>query len=79
MPTKLREGNVFTGVCLFKGVGTHPQGWICPGGGYSPPPQYMGYYGIRSTSGRYASYWNAFLLSLKFDLKKRQINELTEP
>ena len=26
-----------------------------------PPPRYMGYYGIRSTSGRYASYWNAFL------------------
>ena len=26
-----------------------------------PPPRYMGYYGIWSTSTRYASYWNAFL------------------
>ena len=28
---------------------------------FPPPP--MGYYGIRSTSGRYAPYWKAFLLS----------------
>ena len=26
------------------------------------PPRYMEYYGIRLTSGWYASYWNAFLL-----------------
>ena len=30
-----------------------------------PPPRYMGYYGIRSTSERYASYWNAFLVNVK--------------
>ena len=29
--------------------------------GCRPPPP--GYYGIRSTSGRYASYWNAFLFT----------------
>ena len=29
------------------------------------PPRYMEYYGIRSTSRRYASYWNAFLLTIK--------------
>ena len=34
--------------------------------GYSPLSS--GYYGIRSTSGWYASYWNAYLLILKFDL-----------
>ena len=39
------------GVCI-RGVGLHP------GVGLADPP---GYYGIRSTSGRYAPYWNAFL------------------
>ena len=53
------EGYVFTGVCLSTGVciqrgGLHLGGWA------DPPP--IGYYGTRSTSGRYASYWNAFLL-----------------
>ena len=28
-------------------------------------PPYMGYHGIRSTSGRYASYYNAFLFLQK--------------
>ena len=38
-------------------------GGLHPGGiGQTPP---IGYYGIRSTSGRYASYWNAFLLKIK--------------
>ena len=31
-----------------------------------PPPPQEADYGIQSTSGRYASYWNAFLLSMKF-------------
>ena len=35
------------------------------GGGQIPSPRYMGYYGIRWTNGRHASYWNAFLLSIK--------------
>ena len=34
-----------------------------------PPPRYIGYYGILSTSGQYASYWNALLLSQKFTTK----------
>ena len=58
---KLREGYVFTGVCLSTGV------CLFTGGGYSTPPplpRYMGYYGIRWTSGRYASYGNAFLFCL---------------
>ena len=33
-------------------------------GGWADPPPPMGYYGIWSTSGRYAFYWNAFLLTL---------------
>ena len=37
-----------------------PSGCRPPPGG-RPPPRYMGYYEIRSTSGRYAYYWNAFL------------------
>ena len=35
------------------------------GGGVAQPVtplKHMGYYGIRSTRGRYASYWNSFLL-----------------
>ena len=41
-------------VCIWEGVG-------------QTPPR-IGYYGIRSTSGWYASYWNAFLyLSVKLN------------
>ena len=53
----LHSGNV----CLTSPVGLWGRGR--GGVGHtSPPPRYMGYYGIQSTSGRYASYWNAFLL-----------------
>ena len=50
----------------WPGWGLHPGGSASGGsasrGGWAdPPPRYMGYYGIQSTSGRYASYWNAFL------------------
>ena len=51
-----------------RGGGLHPEG-SAPGEGSlgRPLPQrYMGYYGIRSTSGRYASYWNASLLTTVF-------------
>ena len=61
----------------MSGVGMS-RGWVCPGDGYvhgvalsgggyvkrvgtHPPPRYMDP-GIRSTSGRCISYWNAFLL-----------------
>ena len=60
----LGQGNFFTPVCdsVHSGgvvsaplhAGIHPPGPEAD----TPPP---GYYRIRSTSGRYASYWNAFL------------------
>ena len=37
--------------------GLHPGGW-------ADPPAPIGYYGVRSTSGWYVSYWNAFLFIL---------------
>ena len=59
------EGCVFTGVCLSTGWGGRGRGaCMARGGGVhggGPPGRYYGY-GIRWMSGRYASYWNAFLL-----------------
>ena len=55
----LPRGVCIGGVCIQEGVclqGGSAGGWA------DPLPRYMGYYGIRSTSGQYASYWNAFLL-----------------
>ena len=52
------EGYVFIGVCLSTGWGV-----VCMGEGVGQTPP-IGYYGIWSTSGRYASYWNTFLLVL---------------
>ena len=76
LPTanEVSEGNVITPVChsvhrwglhiggsTYRGL--HPGVCIWGDstftGGVSRLP---GYYGIRSTSGRYASYWNVFLL-----------------
>ena len=37
-------------------------GGVCIQGYWADPPPQIGYYGVRSTSGRYASYWNAFLV-----------------
>ena len=57
-------------VILFTGRGLHPEGsasggvciqGVCIQGGWTDPLP-IGHYGIRSTSGRYASYWNTFLL-----------------
>ena len=71
------EGCVFTGVCLSAGgylphcrMGYTPP----PGPEAEPPPETRGRHppgkpplavqsGIRSTSGRYASHWNAFLFN----------------
>ena len=55
---KVCEGNVFTGVFLFTGGGG---GCLCPGGVFV---RWVLYQGDPPTvkSGRYASYWNAFLL-----------------
>ena len=41
------------------------EGWA------DPPPRYMGYYGIRSTSRRYASYGNAFLFFISWGFLKK--------
>ena len=63
--TKLRKGNVFTSVCqeFCPQEGGLPQymlGYTPPLGGRPPfPPPADGY-----SSGRYASYWNAFLLDM---------------
>ena len=66
------RGSAIRGACI-QGVsiqwstsgGLH-LGSLHPGGSASGriphPLRYMGYYGVRSESGRYASYWNAFLL-----------------
>ena len=61
------------GVCLQGSLqpgGVYLRGWQTPpvlhmgegrGCPTSHPLKHMGYYGIRSTSVRYASYWNSFL------------------
>ena len=51
------------GVC---GLGACMAGGMCGWGAWHtcPPDRYYGY-GMRSMSGRYASYWNAFLFSEK--------------
>ena len=56
----LGQGNVFLHLCVILFTGgwggrSASRGWA----DHPFPP--IGYYGIRSTSGRYASYWNAFL------------------
>ena len=46
--------------------GMRGKGGVHGGGPCMPPPgRYYGY-GIRSMSGRYASYWNAFLFKEQF-------------
>ena len=53
----LGQGNIFAPVCYSVHGGGVP-GQVSPGR-YTPPREIHA--GIRSTSGRYASYWNAFL------------------
>ena len=53
------------GSAFREGGGLHPRE-VCIQGGCAEPPPSIGYYGIRSTSGRYAFHWNAFLFSFKF-------------
>ena len=59
-PTKLREGNVFTGVCHSAHGGgngeLYPRDHASSLGLYPPPTNHK--------SRRYASYWNAFLFSM---------------
>ena len=87
-PTKLQEGNVFTGVCLSTGGGRPPP----PSGGRSrrkimdqtgsdiiPSPKKE--HGTREevtshpwnhTSGRYRSYWNAFFLIINQSINQEK-------
>ena len=59
--TKLRQGNVFTAVCHSVHGGVCHTPWADTPPGRHPRAVHAG---IRSTSGRYASYWNAILYSL---------------
>ena len=74
--TKLGQGNIFTSVCQEfcpRGGGVLPQCMLgyTPGADTHPPthprtrrpPPREADCSIRSTSGRYASYWNAFLFT----------------
>ena len=45
---------------------------------YTPPPGSSACREIRATSGRYASYWNAFLLKIEFSGKKQKKNRFTQ-
>ena len=58
------RGSAFRGrVVCIQGEGPASSGVCFQGVGQTPPPQrYVGYYGIRSKSRWYTSYWNAFLL-----------------
>ena len=61
-----QEGPASRGVCIWGCLhpgGLHPGG-LHPGGSVSRQSPSIGYYGIKSTIGRYASYWNAFLFGI---------------
>ena len=61
----MQRGSTSRGGCLHRGVGggLHAgRGVRIQGAGDWADPPPIGYYGVRSTSGRYESYWNAFLL-----------------
>ena len=69
--TKLGHGYVFTRVCdsVHGGGGFLSRGGLCPGGVSVPGGSLSGGVSVRGAcsprtvmSGRYASYWNAFLL-----------------
>ena len=56
-------GDCIQGVCILGVRQTPRQVSLQRWGLGRPPPRHMEYYGIRSTSGRYVSYWNAFLFN----------------
>ena len=64
------EGYVFTDVCLSTGGGAcrprAPPCHACPPAMHTPCYVLPVYYDMRSMSGRYKSYWNAFLLHSVF-------------
>ena len=61
--------------CRPPGLGRPPAGWADPqraGQTPHPPP-------IRSTSGRYASYWNAYLFKAGVNLQMSHLGLETSP
>ena len=60
----LGQGNIFAPVCHSVHRGRGVPGQVPPGQVHTPTM----HAGIRSTSGRYASYWNAFLFHFKFSV-----------
>ena len=58
----IQRGLHLGGVYIHGGLATHCRVCLWRVGQTAQDPRYMGYYGIRSTSRQYASYWNAFLL-----------------
>ena len=76
---RLGQGNVFTGVCPQGGAGvwlTPPDADPRPRMQTLPPARYMGYNRIRSSSGRYTSYWNTLLFFFKYFVKLYKIIEV---
>ena len=64
------HGVCISAVCINGGL--HPAGVYIQGAWVDPPD--IGYYRIRSTSGWYLSYWNAFFSSISYFNKYEQIN-----
>ena len=69
----LVPGPFWGAVCLGVGMsGSMSRGrgkYVHQGWNRTPSPDTwdLGYYGIRSTSGRYASFWNAFFLFIAYE------------
>ena len=63
-------GGMCGGVCMVGGMhgGGHVWQWVCVAGGMHGRGVRGRYYEIQSMSGRYASYWNAFLSWVFLDL-----------
>ena len=59
-----------------RGWGSLSRGVCLQGRGWADPLRYMEYYGIQSTGGRYASYWNAFLFGENFDKNCMKMKEI---
>ena len=71
--TKLRQGNVFTPVCHSVHTAYPPWADTPQQTPRQTPPPRAVHAGLRSTSERYASYWNAILLKNSFGRRQSQI------
>ena len=73
--TKLGQGYVFTGVCdsVHRGVSASVHAGIPP---QQTPPRRRACWEIRSTRGRYASYWNALLLLWIFPIQPKMLTRI---